>query len=230
MRTTIESSSGIALDLVQPDQAHVSLPDIVHSLAMQPRLLGATSQRYSIAQHLLTVHELLHALQYDGRHRAFVLYFISRSHAAFIGDVPASLYNQLALQAYFTKLLHKLHACVAKHMQAVYQIDGDLTSALRAPNPALTDPSWWARPALTDVLDVISAYETFHLLQGGGWSLQRNDMPRKLEKVAKDAWAATKYRFAFDTPPRVQQESAVQAELLKKIAETCSNLRQGVAA
>lgn len=220
MRTIVESGSGLALDLLQPQPSQVVLTDIVHALAMQPRLLGAVSQRYSIAQHLLLVYDLLHALAQPKWQKTFVLYFISKSHVPFVGDIPPALREQLALQSNLAKQLTRIHICVAQHLQSVYGLESGTLQVTRAPPLDLLTIS---------TLEVITAYETYHLMQGGGWSLRPDDISRKVEAVVKVAWNASKYRFGFDTPPRVLAENAVQSDLLKRLTAVCTFLRKEAA-
>jgi hypothetical protein len=59
--TWIQTFTGRAFDLAQPDPADVQIEDIAHGLAMQARFCGQCRWHYSIAQHSVSVAAIVFA-------------------------------------------------------------------------------------------------------------------------------------------------------------------------
>lgn len=87
--TTIDTISGLKMDLSRPTVEAIDLHDIAHSLAGIPRWLAHTEVPYSVAQHSVEVCEILWR-----RKAAVELRFAGLLHDAaetYIGDIIAPL-------------------------------------------------------------------------------------------------------------------------------------------
>lgn len=89
MSVATQTSSGILLDLINPDPAHILITDIASHLAMLCRFNGATRGFYSVAQHSVFVTRMVpiecqpYALLHD-------------AHEAYLGDLTSPVKQALA--------------------------------------------------------------------------------------------------------------------------------------
>lgn len=88
MNPWIQTVSGAAVDLIEPDLSHVGLNDIAWSLSRIARFNGHTdtSIPYSVAQHSVHVARLVEHLGLPREAQFAAL--MHDAHEAFIGDIP----------------------------------------------------------------------------------------------------------------------------------------------
>ena len=216
--TVVETGSGHGVDLAQPSASQITVVDIVHTLAMCPHFLGAVNTHYSIAQHLLSVFELVQALQVKEADRACLFYFISHSHIPYLGDIPKQALHLYSLQKVLADVIRKLHNIVRKHIEDHHNLSGSLLV-----NPGM-DGAW----ALVKVTKVLRAYEGFHLLQGGGWTMSVESS--EVVDLSKLLWDRLRYRFEFDKPPPFMHSRDAHAKLLARVNDLLSSLRKSAVA
>jgi hypothetical protein len=214
--TAVETGSGLSLDLAQPSVSQISVIDIVHSLAMTPRLLGAVNNRYSIAQHVLHMFDLLTARGVSAD-RLCLRYFVTQSHVPYIGDIPSQVLKLHAMTSVLADLIRKLHYAVRKHIEERYSV----------PTHMFARPNEDESRAVASMSRVLRAYESFHLLQGGGWSMQLE--PQELVTVAGVLWEKSKYRLDFDRPPQWMDERTAHAKLLNRVNELITTPKSAAA-
>lgn len=212
--TAVETGLGMVVDLAQPSQSQIVVVDIIHALAQTPRFLGATYPKYSIAQHVVLIMDLLDAL---GVKRMGLVYFIEQSHVPYIGDIPKQAQQLLSLQKPLTDIIRKLHGVVRKHLEEHYRLPAGSLTWLPAEHKALED-----------LQAVVRAYEAFHLLQGGGWSMQI-DMTRVVE-LTKLVWSRRNVRFDFDKPPPRMEDQQAQYQLMVRVNGAIESLQKSAAA
>ena len=208
---TVESGSGLLLDIMHPSVTQIALTDVVHALAMTPRFLGAVNTRYSIGQHLLLMWDLIRARVLCPE-QMFLKYFVSRSHIASIGDVPPALQHVLQIRPTLMRVVSKLHECLEKHIQGAYGVPISVFAIL----------SKDADEYLQMLRQIVRAYEAFHLLQSGGWSMRVE--PKQLVDFSKLLWESSQFRFDFGQPPALMEEREVQARLITRVTACCTAL------
>jgi hypothetical protein len=212
--TAVETGLGMLVDLAQPSPSQICLVDIVHALAQTPRLLGATHPRYSIAQHVVLMMDLLEAM---GMKRMGLLYFVQQSHVPYIGDIPRQAQQLISLQKVLTDIIRKLHNVVRKHLEEHYRLPPGSFTWVTAEHVALEN-----------LQGIVRAYEAFHLLQGGGWSMQI-DMTR-VASFSNLVRNRRNFIFDFDKPPRRMEDQQAQYELLVKVNGAIETLQKSAAA
>lgn len=85
----IETASGRFVDVLNPDPATIDLGDIAHHLALTCRYGGAVKRFYSVAEHVVLVHDLLEERgASEGILRTALLHDAAE---AYLGDVVAPL-------------------------------------------------------------------------------------------------------------------------------------------
>lgn len=82
---TMITSSGRAVDLLDPDPGSISIRDIANHLAKISRFSGATIVPYSVAQHSVLVSDIVFASTRDAT--AALAGLLHDAHEAYIGDV-----------------------------------------------------------------------------------------------------------------------------------------------
>lgn len=78
--TWVQTISGRAVDLLDPNPAQISLVDIAYSLARKPRFNGHVRGHYSVAEHCCWVSEVSEDGAWGLLHDA---------HEAYTGDIPS---------------------------------------------------------------------------------------------------------------------------------------------
>jgi hypothetical protein len=217
--TAVESGTGLVLDLSAPRQSQMSLTDIVHALTLVPRFLGGVNQSYSIAQHILLMFELLEATKQPFVKRACLMYFIAHSHIPYIGDVPPQLTRLLELRDRLSRIITRIHLVFARHLVALHNFDPVACQAL---TPTCEEAILIERLSI-----VTKAYESFHLLNGGGWTMSKNSA-HLLVDVSSELWKASRYVFSFDKMPVTVDSKVVQSKLLKAVDELCQSLPKAI--
>lgn len=104
--TTIDTISGLQMDLARPTVEAIDLHDIAHSLAGIPRWLNHTEVPYSVAQHSVEVCKML-----SRRKAAVEVRFAGLLHdaaEAYMGDIVAPLKALLAKQSPVGNRLERL--------------------------------------------------------------------------------------------------------------------------
>lgn len=217
--TVVESGSGLVLDLSAPRPSQMSVTDIVHSLSQVPRFLGGATQPYSIAQHILLMFELMEAMKLPCVSRACLMYFIAHSHVPYIGDVPPQLSRLLELQNRLSRIITRIHLTFGRHITALHNLDPVVCQAL----------SWDSdEMKLIERLSIVTkAYESFHLLSAGGWTMSKN-AAGLLVDVSSELWKASRYVFTIDKTPVVIDSKAVQSKLLKAVDELCQSFPKAI--
>lgn len=155
---TVETHSGMVVDLVNPKPEQIYIHDIAWSLSRQSRFNGHTSGSisYSVAQHSCWVAtRVLHETK--DRHAALYA-LLHDAHEAYIGDIVSPLKN-------IARLSH---------------VVGDIERALQYTIHQAYD----LPPPAQRIIDVIKHYdrlalavEAYHLLpsRGNGWGLPTPD-------------------------------------------------------
>lgn len=91
--TWIQTYTGIAYDLQNPDPNSINLPDVAHALSQINRFTGHTREPYSVAQHSVLVAGILQDQgESTGVIRAGLLH---DAHEAYIGDVSSPVKRAL---------------------------------------------------------------------------------------------------------------------------------------
>lgn len=98
----IETFSGVKFDFLEPKQEQILIEDIAHSLSMQCRYTGHTSQFYSVAEHSLLVADLC-----PDKYKLYGL--LHDATEAYLTDIASPI--KPFLQNY-KKLESKLHSSV----------------------------------------------------------------------------------------------------------------------
>lgn len=211
--TSVESGTGLVLDLVHPEMSQMSLTDVVHALAFTPKFLGAVNQPYSVGQHILLMFELLDATRRPDAKRMALMYFITHAHVPYTGDIPPQLTRMLDLRDRLPRIFARIHSCFAKHLISVYALDPTIHQAFNVEDAKV----------VTKLSLVTKAYEAFHLLTSGGWTMTR-DASGMMVDVASELWKSARYVFTLDKPPDVLDPKVVHAKLLKTVDELCRAL------
>lgn len=108
-RHTLETRSGLFLDLTDPSPAAITLEDIAWGLANTCRFGGHTSVFYSVAEHAL----LCRALIIENGHPHLAIDALHHdSHEAYIGDLPTPLKNLLGDE--YKEITQKLDEAIAE--------------------------------------------------------------------------------------------------------------------
>lgn len=87
--SSIETASGLFVDLADPDPATIRLADIAQAMALTCRYGGHINRFYSVAEHAVLVHDLL-AYQ-DSGHELRLAGLFHDAAEAYLGDVVAPL-------------------------------------------------------------------------------------------------------------------------------------------
>lgn len=95
--TTVDTFTGRAIDLADPDPSDISITDIAHGLSNACRFGGQVESYYSVAEHCCLVHDLVAAEDLGGQWPAAAL--LHDGHEAYLGDVVTPL-NALLGPAY----------------------------------------------------------------------------------------------------------------------------------
>lgn len=88
---TMETSSGVRVDLFDPDPATLRLRDIAFSLCRIPRYLGHTREPYSVGSHSLWIAQLCLLVTGDPQTSRYAL--LHDAHEAYMGDIPTPVKN-----------------------------------------------------------------------------------------------------------------------------------------
>lgn len=106
VRTTIETYSGLFVDVANPDPATIRLTDIAQGLALTCRYGGQIEGFYSVAEHAVLVHDLL---RHQGADRDLLLAGLFHDAAeAYLGDVVSPLkYAQRAEEFDYPGVIHR---------------------------------------------------------------------------------------------------------------------------
>ena len=89
-KSTIQTRSGIYLDLKNPRKEDVLLSDISHALARVNRFNGHTKKAYSVAQHSILVSHVLW-LNGEGDPKVLLAGLLHDAAEAYLGDVSSPL-------------------------------------------------------------------------------------------------------------------------------------------
>jgi len=91
----LQTRSGQAYDLLNPDPSTIILDDVAHALAHLARYTGHASGLYTVAQHsVLGARVLRHEGHSDGVQRAFLLH---DAHECVTGDVASPIKRAIAV-------------------------------------------------------------------------------------------------------------------------------------
>ena len=116
----MQTFSGRALDLVNPDPADVDPADIAHSLSRLCRYAGATREHYSVAEHCCHVHDWL-----QRRHRPLAFPgLLHDAHEYVLTDIPSPIMAALsgAGRADFSALKRRLDVAIGRR----FSVEPDL--------------------------------------------------------------------------------------------------------
>ena len=118
-RTSMETTSGLYLDLSDPDPQSVRLEDISHALATINRYTGHARRPISVAEHALIVADRLRSQGHDA---AVILAGLHHDdHEAYTGDIGRPMKN--AVRALQAGLLEQIE----------WRVDAVIFEALRLP-------------------------------------------------------------------------------------------------
>lgn len=110
---TIETASGIFIDLAEPDPDLIQIGDIAHALAHVCRFGGHSAKHYSVAEHAVLVADRLLAA---GHAPVVALAGLHHDDAeAYLGDIPRPL-KPLLGDAYGT-LTHRLDQAIVEALK-----------------------------------------------------------------------------------------------------------------
>lgn len=91
--TWIETYTGEAFDVAKPNYTLVHPEDIAHSLSLQCRFNGHSSEFYSVAEHCVRVHD---AMAYDNQlDKIRMLGILHDASEAYLCDVPSPIKRML---------------------------------------------------------------------------------------------------------------------------------------
>lgn len=102
---------GNEIDLLNPKPEAIDIRDIAHSLGMQCRYNGHTSQFYSVAEHSLIVMELV-ASAGGGKHDQLCA-LMHDAHEAYLGDMIQPLKSMDIIEGFVTDLEKEFDRAIA---------------------------------------------------------------------------------------------------------------------
>ena len=126
-RLSLDTASGVRLDLDAPQPQDIRLSDIAGALAKICRFGAQTTRFYSVAQHAVLVAGLVEA----GEHPEFALAALHHdSHEAFACDLPTPLKRRIDAESggYYERLCESLDTAI----DAAFEIEGVRGDAVAA--------------------------------------------------------------------------------------------------
>lgn len=171
-QTEIETCSGWAVDVVNPDMATISLEDIAQSLSRLCRFNGHVSEPYYVSQHCEMVATLMGTEL--GYYREVCLWGLFHDAAeAFIGDIPRPVKHQFQG---VKEMEEKLMEAICGRFCLPYPCPWPLTLK-HCDNVALMNEAWHLMPS-----------------KGEGYNISKPESFMKLP-VSSDGEKALKWRF-----------------------------------
>jgi 5'-deoxynucleotidase YfbR-like HD superfamily hydrolase len=136
----LQTSSGIALDLLNPQPAQICLGDIARQLSRLPRFNGATSGpvAFSVAQHSCLVMELVaHYTRASPDPMLLLAALLHDAHEAYVGDMPTPVKDALAhlgngFIVGWCMLVDRIQCAVHQSVALSSQLPGEWEHLIRA--------------------------------------------------------------------------------------------------